>query len=263
MDEKWGCLGTGGAKASGRSGGGFPKTRRLPGRWVALAVGMALAAGAPAQTILIEDFETPRLTQPSRNFSADARIGAFTVMDEGPPVTLMRFEDRPGTNGVQALTFGRVGDGGGETGIRSLLTGLQPGGRYVVSLDHSSLALPSDEGGWFLAVKLEIDGGTVTLDRRSGTHAYVPGGDNGYGTPGHPWMSWTIEFTAPSAEVMLGIIGSAGIGSRTGAYPVIDNVRVAAVPEPAVVMLLGPAVGLLAMRDRRQRAERRKMGKSG
>lgn len=220
--------------------------------WRVMVMAVGLATGAQAQTILVEDFETPRLDGAVRVFSADDLIGAFTVWNSGTPVTLLRLDDRPGTNGVQAMTFGRVGDGGGEAGIRSLLTGLQPGERYVVSLDHSSLALPEDQGVWRLWVDLEVGDESVNLGRLSGTHLYVPGGDNGYGTPGHPWETWTIEFTAPSAEVMLGVYGAAGIG-RTGAYPVIDNVRVAMVPEPAVVMLLGPAAVLLAMGARRGR----------
>lgn len=220
--------------------------------WRVMVMAVGLATGAQAQTILVEDFETPRLVSPFGNFSGDDVIGAFTVIDDGV-VTLMRFDDRPGTNGVQAMAFRDVGNGGGEAGIYSLLTGLQPGERYVVSLDHSSLVLPEDQGMWGLSIHLEVGEESMVLDRRTGTHLYIPGGDNGYGTPTHPWVNWTVEFTALSAEATLWIVGSAGIGSRAGAYPVIDNVRVAMVPEPAVVMLLGPAAVLLAMGARRGR----------
>lgn len=208
-----------------------------------LVVAACLVARADAAPpILVETFENP-LVFPAKIFSADDLVGSwFTVGDTGSSVTLLNDPDHPGTAGRQVLAFGRVGDGGGEPVIRASLEGLTVGQTYRVSLDYSSLALPQDSGRWSIRIGVEMGFDDLTIARVEGTHFTVGGLTSWYGTEDNPWRELVGEFVAPAEMVTL------FISAYARAYPVIDNVRVVAVPEPGTMALFGFTVLVTARR---------------
>ena len=189
-------------------------------------------ASAPSSAELIVNggFEAPLVTNsgPPPGFGFDYRTGSDILgwLITGPKEPQFNASYNPVGGGLQALQLESV-----DPILQTFTT--TPGQLYRLSFDLS--AYTNNDALLDLA-PLQVVVGGVT--------ANFVGTDLSY-------LTHTVLFTASAATTTLSFenIGAFGVN-----YPQIDNVSVAAVPEPGSLALVGLSLAAFALRLRRKKA---------
>jgi hypothetical protein len=136
-----------------------------------------------------------------------------------------------GVNFLDLTSFSSSGGGSGQ-GIEQVLTGLEIGQIYSVSMDLGVSNLPCVSGGINctgpITVQASADSTTATFSHNSAL-------------PGNVWNNFSFMFTANSTSAPLRIT----MLSTPGYYVGLDNVSISAVPEGNVAALF--CMGLLVV----------------
>jgi hypothetical protein len=216
----------------------------------ALAIGMFAAQGSQAANLIIDgDFETTAASAngpvPGSPWLIVAQPGQFV---DGGVLDLTGADYIPccGTTGTAAelanhfATFGAGNVAGGDVLLQDVFT--KPGQTYLLTYDSGALGGGSQS---FSAVIInEANNQTLVSQTTS------PTANDALGAT---FSSNSLRFVATGGQTLIAFTAP---GAGINVDPVLDNVSVTAVPEPATwaMMLVGFGGLGMAMRSRRKRA---------
>ena len=203
---------------------------------------LVVSSGAVAAPAFSDSFESVVLpgSQIFQNFTAGSSFGGWTVGGLSVDVVNGAGISVPASNGAQAVDLFGIGPGS----ISRVVT-LVPGQAYSLTFDYranfNDVAPPAALGGQYLAQvsvgqELPRTFGITESDARAG------------------WKSSTINFTTTTAQTVLSFTGLVGGGAFYGGV-MIDNVTVAAVPEPHEWAMMLAGLGLVGWAARRKRPD--------
>jgi hypothetical protein len=203
-------------------------------------VALSLSTAAVAAPVFTDSFESPVISTAYQSFAAGSSVGAWTV--GGLSVDLVRSPSFPipAADGNQYVDL--VGSGPGAIGpgaISRSLTTLVPSQEYQLTFQYrGNFYDPSPAFGQYMGLAVAGAGLPSTIG--------ITYADSVQG-----WKTATLNFSATSPSTLLSFSALTS-GSNFNGGLLIDDISVAAVPEPFEWAMMLAGLGLVGWADRRR-----------